>query len=338
MKLPGLLFAALLSLYPKDFRHEFAAEMQGVFTERMQEARKLGWLAFLWVMLGELAALPSARLRQLWEQFEVWLAPLQGEPAPASFDLAAPGSWTNSILAGLPTLLYALALYFPILTGDLFGMTGRMRHNMSVFWALAILMLLIAARLGWPRWSASWIGYGLVCLLNLSREWLSSGWQALLANFVWLVIAILVIYTLVRRDWVASLLAGMPVTTLWIWLERAGDLPDTLDAAALYLSISMIVTTGMAAIVRLGRWQTAVLILMAVLLASGLPDSYGRFQTGAIGWHHLPGPAPWYGPEGWMAGYTLVVVFTAPLWLLALWKQIQQRQVKVNGKKESLRA
>jgi hypothetical protein len=79
--------------------------------------------------------------------------------------------------------------------------------------------------------------------------------------------------------------------------------------------------------VRLGRWQTALLLILAVILATGMPDSYGLPLSGNLARQNPAGPAPWSGANGWMTSYTVMLLFTAPLWLMALWRQIQRRRV-----------
>jgi len=93
----------------------------------------------------------------------------------------APGSWRDATLAGLPHVLYALMLYGPLLTYDLrtHGLTVLLdpmgnypRYNYygppwfwpQIFWTAVIVLVVVGLWRRVPRWSASWLGYGLLGL------------------------------------------------------------------------------------------------------------------------------------------------------------------------------
>jgi hypothetical protein len=86
------------------------------------------------------------------------------------------------------------------------------------------------------------------------------------------------------------------------------------------LSVAVVV------IVRLGRWQTALLIILAIILATSMPASRGTPYSGSLALEYQPDPAPWREANGWMASYTFTLIFTAPLWLMALWRHAQRRR------------
>jgi hypothetical protein len=113
-----------------------------------------------------------------------------------------------------------------------------------------------------------------------------------------------------------GLLAVLPVSPMWLWLARLDGPPASLDLAALYLSISLVISVVVVVIVRLGRWQTALLLILLLILATGTPELHG------FSGYSQPIES---GVGGWMASYAGLLVFTAPLWLMALWRQYQRR-------------
>jgi hypothetical protein len=312
MSLLARLYVQLLRLYPPGFRGEFGEEMQEVFAQALQDSRAQGRSAPARLFLNELQDLPASLLDQLaaWAR-----SPL---PSGASLDDECPraGSWPSAGLAGLPHLLFALAIYLPLLVTVGLALPDYRGPSLPIFWGLVLAALFFSRRLGWPRWSASWIGYGLVLLLVQISAFFPQGLLAGLGGLAWLVFGAAVLFWLARRDWTAGLLAVLPVSPMWVWLARLEGPPDTLGPAASYLSLSLIITFAAIAIQRLGRWQTALLLLLLVVLATGMPDSYGSSFAGS---------ADLGQAAGWMAGYLGMLVLAAPLWLMALWRQVQRR-------------
>jgi hypothetical protein len=180
-----------------------------------------------------------------------------------------------------------------------------------MFWAIIAVMLLIARRLHWPDWSASWVGYGLVFLISQIGILLPGGPFAIMAGFVWLLLAACILLWLARRAWISSLLAFLPISPMWIWLTQRDSLSGSLEEAALYVSAGLMLSIAVIAIVRLGRWQTALLLILAMILATGMPGSIGGSQSETT---------------NGLSNYLLVVILTAPLWLMALAKHFFTRR------------
>ncbi len=242
------------------------------------------------------------------------------------FEASRPGSWTSAALAGLPHLLYALALYLPLLITVTLALPDYHGPALPAFWLMVAGALLLARRLGWPRWSSSWIGYGLAFLLDQITRLLPGGTLSLLAGLAWLTLTTILLLWLARRDWISGLLAVLPVTPMWIWPSLSGKASLTLETAALYFSVSLMLSLSVVAIMRLGRWQTALLLILALILATSKPASLGAAYSGSLDLAYQLNPAPWSGPHGWMAGYTFALLFTAPLWLMALWRHAQRQR------------
>lgn len=312
MKLSAWLFALALHLYPPRFRREFGEEMQAVFFESLQNAPRGGPFSALRILLRELGDLPGNLLRQVSREFSAWLLlpwPAQG----LGLGSARRRPLLSAGLAALPHLLYPLALYLPLLVTLWLGLPSYHGPGLPMFWALVAVMLVLARRLGWPDWSGSWIGYALVFLLTEISARIPAGPQAFLASLAWLCLAAIVLFWLARRDWLSGLLAILPASPMWVWLSRMEGLPTSLDQAALFASAGLVLSLAVATIVRLGRWQTSLLILLAVILTAGAqlpPES-------------LPSAA---GSGGWLANYASLLALTAPLWLLALARRLASPQ------------
>ncbi len=326
MKLLALIYTAFLHLYPSGFRSEFAGEMQDVFVESLQEAARRGRMAIARLFLREIGSIPSSLVREGWTGFWSWFIFPWQNSALSDIDTAKPGSWLAAAFAGLPHLLFALSLFMPRLVAEILGLQGPKDPALPVFWAMVAIALLYARRRGWPRWSSSWIGYSLAFLLDLISQRIPTGWPAYLTGILWLCITALVLLWLARRDWISGLMAVLPISPMWLWPSLIGQTPVSLEAASLCLSISLILTAAVIAIVRLGRWQTALLILLALILSTGMPFSLNPSFPRSPGLDSQAAPAPWYGADGWLVGYVFVLILTAPLWLMAFWHQTQRRQ------------
>ena len=312
------VYSALLHLYPTAFREEFGAEMLAVFAEAQASSAAQGWLKSLRLFVHELIDLPASLLRQHWAGVDL----LRGSSPAADPWGQVPGSWRAALLAGLPHLLFALSIYLPILTSILLDLPASARPAQFPFWTLTAIVLLLAWGRAWPRWSSSWIGYGLVFLADRLTWILSPGPLVYLLLAFWVFLAFCLLLWLARRDWLSSLLAVLPVAPMWVWWLGSNGSPALLSRAMHYASIGLMLFLAVIAIVRAGRWQTAVLLLMAVLLAVGipLPSAGGYYPNLTSSLNTNPGvPSP-----GLTTNYWLLLFLTSPLWLLALWRQALQ--------------
>lgn len=86
-------------------------------------------------------------------------------------------------------------------------------------------------------------------------------------------------------------------------------------------------------IVRIGRWQTALLLILAVILAIGMPSTSSNLYPESIALVNQPDGNFWNGNGDSLSSYLLMFVLTAPLWLMALAKhgqairQVQRRKL-----------
>jgi len=314
------IYSLTLRLYPPGFRRLYADEMRMVFSDALQEASKHGRYTSARIFLREMADLPANLFSQFWNIFYDWILLPWLDQDLISGSISHPGSWLSAGLAGLPHVLYALALYLPLLVTKVLNLPYYHGPGLPMLWATIIIVLLVARRLGWPGWSASWIGYGLVFLLSQMITHFPIGLSSYLTGFIWLMFTAIVLFWLARRSWISGLLAILPITPMWIWLERRESITGSLDQAALYVSISLMVMLAVAAIVRLGRWQTALLLILAVILAIGTPTSASSSYPGSPILANQPEGNLWNGSGASISNYLLMLVLTAPLWLMALAK------------------
>lgn len=320
------IYALLLRAYHSGFRSTYAAEMQSTFFEALEEAARHGWREMLNVFVRELRDLPGNLAQENWTRTPAHI----GGPIPTQTRLVEPapipGTWQVALLAGIPHLLYALFIYLPVLPFTRSAWPEQLRLERFFFWLLVAGMLLFAWRRSWPRWSYSWMGYGLVFMVMLVTGFIPGGVFTTLAVFAWLAIVAFTLIWLAMRDWQGGLLAVLPITPMWVWWLGMENRPGSAAEGLLFISLGLLVSLAVLVIVRVGRWQTAVWLILAVILAAGLPISYGNsIFTHAGPPYRVPSNALNFA-NGVLVDYFVIFVFTAPLWLLALWRQSNRRR------------
>ena len=222
-------YLKLLNLYPRSFRDEFAIEMHNVFERLVMDASKQGALALILVCSREFMGMPFNILKEIWHE-------IQGEDAIMQDTLSAPwkpGSWGDSLWAGLPHLLIAI----------LFAVTGALANTgLAVVSRIVLVLLLLVGCLAtvyytwrnhWPTWSASWYGYiGLIILLLGILPY--QAWAGLSNQFFTRIRFILLfptlavlLYWLSRRNPIEALLMAMPVIILY-WFSVMEFIPNPI--------------------------------------------------------------------------------------------------------------
>jgi len=233
------------------------------------------------------------------------LIQLQAAHRPAALSKAEAAPWGYALLSGLPHLLYPLAVYsHNFIPGEGY----RTRNGYLIFplelafWGMILLGLAIAWRGRWPRWSATWIGYGLVGAVELMVVMPTTGSNDRLAVFSamsWLALTLIVLVLVARRDWVDGLLAVLPLMPMWYsYLALDGVIGD--DAPVFYAA-GFVMAAAVAWIVRSGCPLTAVVLILAAITLIGLPIAYAsEYYPNFSPPSGLP-PAP--GPGGVARGY-----------------------------------
>ena len=171
-------YAFLTDLYPYDFRHYFAGEMQVVFRERMSAASKSGKWALWRGFWKELRSLPMAILTEYWFAFRGTFG------RGIMYFVTEDKSWRvedrrEAILASSPPLLmgFGIALgalviwepwhtipYWRLMTGFAIMMSPGLIVALGGMWALIQRV---------PPWGYIWIGaagMGLVLFVKTMAE------------------------------------------------------------------------------------------------------------------------------------------------------------------------
>ncbi len=328
------LYARLLRWYPHAFYTEFGEEMQAVFVEAVTEAAASERRSLLRVYVRELLGLLTGLFREHWQAATRWEVHMNDTP-----NRNTPGAWRDAALAGLPHVLYALVNYAPRLVYDLTThgwavlldpARTYMRYDYrgsgpwpQVFWASVAILAVVGLLRGAPRWSASWIGYGLLGLLdravNVDPD-LSLVSITLLLS--WLALAAGAIFWLGRRDPLTGLLAILPLAPMAGWSLEMDVVISNLEGFV-YLPAGLLVSLVTALAVRRGSFRAGLWASLAVIILAGLPIHYGSAYYPSP---TFPAPANLgavvQGSVGDLVGLALV---GAPLWLLLAWRRTRRR-------------
>jgi hypothetical protein len=328
------LYGLLMRLYPRRFRVEFAEEMHSVFVEALTEAAASGPQTLLMVYVRELLGLLTGSFREHWQAATRWEFHMND-----TLNRNTPGAWRDAALAGLPHVLYALVNYAPRLVYDLtthgWAVLLDPAHNYTrygyggfglwpqVFWASVAILAVVGLLRGAPRWSASWIGYGLLGLLdravNVDPD-LSLVSITLLLS--WLALAAGTLFWLGRRDPLTGLLAVLPLAPMAGWSLEMDVVISNLEGFV-YLPAGLLVGLVTALAVRRGSFRAGLWASLAVILLAGLPIHYGSAYYPSP---TFPAPAnPGAVVQGSVGDLVGLALVGAPLWLLLTWRWTRRR-------------
>jgi len=176
---------------------------------------------------------------------------------------------------------------------------------------------------GLPRWSASWIGYGLLFGLELMVHWFPDGRLAWLAGLIWLAASLLALTFLARRDRISAVLAALPIAPMFVWslaLSRIEDMPFEV----LLLMVSGFVLAVLSvALTHLERdWLSVPMVILTVGGFSLLISfAVSAWRIPPLQFASLNGVLAWAGSAIGFLG--TVALFTAPAWVDWLVAQIR---------------
>jgi hypothetical protein len=250
-------YSLLLYLFPKTYRDEYGDELQAVFNSSLDDAIKNGWLEVMFVISRELTGLPRAIL---YEHLRERRKAKMKKGFDSYFNFVT-GSWNEFLVVLLPFFLAGGIM-------PLLSYLGRERIISGMFGAVIVLpllglfivLLMVGAKKGLPRWSLPYLGF-LMSMLSLYlfsaifgtpiyllfrnlRDqsiliidilWDGIFWYGLLFAIFLLVLLSRVSSTFqhIKNDWTLScfvLYGGVPFA-LWITFdEYVGDEPYTLLA------------------------------------------------------------------------------------------------------------
>jgi hypothetical protein len=191
------------------------------------------------------------------------------------------------------------------------------------FVLFVLLLALIAWRGGWPRWSATALGYALIVLFEVS---LAIWREDRLTNFsamIGLTGYVLLIVWLTRRDPLAGLLALLPLYPMFVWLLAMDGVRGTYGEGIFYMVIGLVMALVVGAAVRQGSLVYSLGLLVIAILVLGLGVGYATVYNSNMSSPPLPTPGAVLR-SGFGALIALALV-GLPLWLTLGWGWARRR-------------
>jgi hypothetical protein len=138
------LYSALLRLYPRQFRVEFADEMRSVFAEALSQPATENVFSLAKVLIIELVGLPGEAMRQHFNNFQL----RRGQASLGAAAWEGPPSRKEIWVALAVFVLPVLNIWFNSATDISIGILA----------AIASILFLIGVLRGFPRWSLPSLG------------------------------------------------------------------------------------------------------------------------------------------------------------------------------------
>ena len=231
----------------------------------------------------------------------------------ASEEFHAPAPWQGALLAGLPHALMALTVQ-AVTVAAAYGLIPSVSEGVNkggqpiqitgvgVFALGLIAALVIAQRQGWPRWSASWLGYAILLLVGLLGgalkaleltlgSWMANNLGVAYFRLLAPLLLAIILCALALRNRLRFLLALLPLpVVLWTPLLEFSWYPLRTTVVLM----AWLCAGGVAVLIaRAGRVRTGVWMALAFNLAVGLAYTYTRtyhadFPPGAPAHYSLP--------------------------------------------------
>lgn len=297
MNLHLSIYNLLLRLYPRDFRAEYSAEMQAVFTEALENARGQGIATVLIFVLRELGSLPASLAREHFYAARAGSAGLTpaaqgGLPGgSASLPLNEPPRAWQVFMAALPNLLLGLLMGVQPIVWAIFGKEAASiaQMNILLYAVLGITLVTVVPFAIWKRrqpWSASWyMIFSLVGIFGLSflLENDSIDPQAFYAILLALGFAF-VLYYAARADRMRGILAALPFA-LVLWQPYMESTPHTiidpfLEGVVALGSWFMLALVAALAIQSRKAWLVLTLAVLVLAISGALFAWLGTYQGG----------------------------------------------------------
>lgn len=330
------MYRRALRLYPADFYTIFSAEMQSVFDSALTEHARNNFFRVLAFFLLEIREFPANVLRQHWQgiwnkggKMSTISETIHNPTSPSQETAHQPGDWQSAILAGLPHFLVGLmGAIGKIIEADSYPAYSSIVTVVAIAMMILVAgMLLYAWRVHWPLWSASWYMYGawiVIVILGLGIEQLNleESWRySNLLIPVWIGACLVGYFLILSRDRLKGLLAIVFVFP-FIGLGSLEFIPNPFEGW-LALILGTLVALVAAAVVRFGRFQAALGIVLGANALTGLVLAY----TSEYQLKDLPSGVPAHMPQftgflGLLGLYLLIGlgVISAPFLIQGLWR------------------
>jgi hypothetical protein len=330
-------FAGLVRLGPRPLREGFGREMVGVFEQRLAEAAGHGRRRWLAACLSEFGGIGRLLLVEHWAQLRKGDETMTSELKPDTDVAAAAGrddGWAGALLAALPHLLVTAAAFpaWLLIQLHIWGGHGFPPVAEWLFVGLIALMLVAAGLRGWPRWSGSYAGYGNAILFFMLLDGLTRLYRNVPAAvqhrnvlepvsiLAWLLLALLVVGWLARRDVLRGLLAVLPIAPIGMALVVRDE---TRGGEAVFLAAALLTAAAAFVIARLQRPAVGLLLVVVVNITAGPSLAYLSTYRSTT----LPGE-PSFGlvVVQSVAFLIYVAIFLSPIVLLLGWRHWHRPQ------------
>jgi hypothetical protein len=288
-------------------------------------------VAFLVVVLCELKDLPVSLVREyryVIANREGMMNESIGSSSVADQNVSmeqvnqSQAPWWQAFLAGLPHLLYPLSIKGPGLLSVITSEPVKWSLAYNSFWILVIIALLFSWRRKWPRWSASWVGYGSVMLFDILIDTAQTYYGSLLENeavLLWLVITMAVFFWMAKRDWLNGLLVVLPVAPMFYTYIGLDGVKGTVPESVYFIIVGLLMMLIVMAIVRTGNLRAAIWLVLGAAGLIGLPVSYMTTYYSNIPAYIEYEPTVSEMVRSYFISVLIFVIFAMPLWSLALW-------------------
>jgi hypothetical protein len=216
-----------------------------------------------------------------------------------------------------------------------FGIVADSWARLTLVYGLILgFGLLLSLAHGLPRWSGSWIGFGMLFGLDALMVWFPQGGSAWAAGLLWLAAALSILTLLASRDRMAAVLAALPVAPMFVWSLALSRIPAMPLQVLLLMAAGFFLGVLSVALAHLGRaWLAAPLVIVTIggfSLLISFVSSAGQIlpiQPASLG-----GLLVWVASE--LAFLGAVTLFTAPAWLTWLFVTIRTPGLQLTGRQD----
>lgn len=239
--------------------------------------------------------------------------------------------WIKVILAGLPHLVFVLVDESPRLVYYTTSVRIARDIPLLTFSALIVAALIFAWRQHWPRWAASWIGYGLVMIYFIPSPsegytlmgWLHSQISNDLSNlffYIQILCSLWVGLLLAGRDRPSGLLVALPVVTVvWSWLTL--DVVHSAVGIPLFIGVAIMTAVATMAVMRAKQVRDSLIAALTTNFSIVFAMAYVRLYHST----YLPKPTIMEAVASIVFHLVLSsILITGPLWGWMLWKSAWQ--------------
>ena len=196
-----------------------------------------------------------------------------------------PGTWGTAFMAGIPHLLMGLLIGAGKLgIFDIYQVSQTGNAIIGIGLALFVIgMLIYAWRHGWPLWSTSWYLYGTwvvlaILGLGIERLDLEDSWRYTNAMFLgWILLCIVGYFIILFKSRLHGLLSVAFLFPLLgvMFLEF---IPNPIEGW-LAIGLGLLTALTVASIVRIGKFQAGLWLILGVNVIAGLSLAYvGEYQ------------------------------------------------------------